>query len=447
MASFFIALIILLLAIVLNSLLTPQPKTVEESAALKEVRVYQIGSAPRVKFAAKVDKEGVIQIVAQTPGIVSAINVYEGQQIFRGTNLLSLANNYQGGNALTVQRQLAATQYQNVIDTYDSQKALIGNQREMARLADENSEEMRMIASQSVGETRDLITLNASVIVSLENTIAALEQTGGDPATITQTRGLLVQARGANNQLYQGLRTADLQSDADNPPAQMSVLQKEMTLKQLDIQDKAIDLSREVSRLQLTFAQISESSMYPAAPFDAVVEKVHVVIGQSVNPGMPLVTIAGVNKHATVVANVPSGTAKKISNIEDSTLYVGNEKYLIKPEYISREATEGLLSSVTYSLPEEAYDKAVDGEYINVEIPIGMPDTIGTIPYIPIDIVFQTQDGAFVYVVREGRAESKKIALGDVVGSNVAVEDGLANRDQVILDRNVIEGEEVKVTN
>src|SRR5688572_5596509 len=98
MASFFIALGILFAAIVLNSLLTPAPKTSEKTQAIKEVSVYKIGTAPKATFAAKVDKKGVIQIVAQTPGIVSNINAYEGQQVYRGNTLVSLSSNYQGGN-------------------------------------------------------------------------------------------------------------------------------------------------------------------------------------------------------------------------------------------------------------------------------------------------------------------------------------------------------------
>lgn len=447
MASFFIAMAVLFLAIFLNALLTPQPKTAEKDAVVKPVNIYRIGSAPRVNFSAKVDKEGVIQIVAQTPGIVSSVNVFEGQVVYRGSNLISLANNYQGGNALSVQRQMAATQYQNIKDTYETQKSLISNQKLLASKVDENSDEMRAITERSVGETRDLITLNASVIVSLEETIRTLEQTGGDPATITQTRSLLVQARSANNQLYQGLRNSEYQASGQNPPAELSDLQRESTLKQLEVQEKALDLSREASRLQLVLAQISEATMYPAAPFEGIVQKVHVVLGQAVNPGMPLVTLAGTNKNATVTATVPAETAKKISDIEDSVLHIGGQEYLALPDYISTEATDGLLNSVTFALPDEVYDKVSDGEYIKIEVPIGNADTLETLPYIPIDIVSQTQDGAYVYVLKNNQAESKKITLGDVVGSNVAVLSGLSNLDQVILDRNIIDGEKVKATN
>jgi hypothetical protein len=324
---------------------------------------------------------------------------------------------------------------------------LIGNQRRLAEVSEENSEELRLITEKSLSETRDLITLNAGVIVSLEGTIQALEQTGGSQQDITSTKSLLVQARSANNQLVQGLRSAEFQADPANPPSQLASLQKETALNQLKVQEKALDLSLETSRLQLVLAQVSEATMYPAAPFDGVVEKVHVVIGQTVAPGTPLVTLAGTEKVATAVANVPYDTAQKVSNLEESTLYAGDKQYNLLPDYVSKEATNGLLNSVIYTLPDEAYAEVTDGEFIKAEIPIGIPDTLGAIPYIPIDIVFQTQDGAYVYVADRGAAKSKKVVLGDVVGSNVAVSSGLAAGDQVILDRNIIEGEKVKIIN
>ncbi len=442
MASFLIGLGILFAAIVANSFLTPSPQTDESTARIKEVQVYKIGQAPRATFSAKIDKEGVIKIVAQTPGIVSEINVFEGQQVWQGNTLISLANNYQGGNVLSVQRQLAYTQYKNVQDTYDFQKDIINKQKEITSKTDENSVELRALMDRSIGDTRNLLNLNDGIIISLQENLNAA-QTGGNEQEILQARQFLLQAASANSQLNQGLRSAEFQENGE----QITNIQKDIALKQLDIQQKALDLNKESSRLQLALAQIAESSMYPAAPFEGIVQKVHVVVGQSVSPGTPLVTLAGTNRVATANVIIPFDVAQKVSRMEESTFYINNKKFNLLPEFISSEATDGLLNSVTYSLSDDMYDSLTDGQYVKVEIPIGTPDSIGTIPYLPIDIVFQTQNGAFVYIASNNKVQSRKVTLGKVVGSNVAISEGLNNRDQVILDRNVIEGEGIRIAN
>ncbi len=81
-------------------------------------------------------KSGVIKIVAQAPGIVSGINVYEGQEVVKGGQLLSLSSNYQGGNAAAVQAQIAKNSYNLAKDTNETQKDLINKQREIANKTD-----------------------------------------------------------------------------------------------------------------------------------------------------------------------------------------------------------------------------------------------------------------------------------------------------------------------
>jgi hypothetical protein len=52
-----------------------------------------------------------------------------------------------------------------------------------------------------------------------------------------------------------------------------------------------------------------------------------------------------------------------------------------------------------------------------------------------------------VFVAKDGKAVSKKINLSQVIGRYVEVTKGLSNSDQVILNRNVINGDPVRVKN
>lgn len=450
MASFFIALGILFLAIVANTLLTPKPKTAANTTVAKNVSVYKIGSAASVTYSAKIDKKGVIEIVAQTPGIVSAINVSEGQQVSKGNVLVSLSNNYQGGNALGVSREIAALQYQNIKDTYDTQKGIIDNQRAAADANHDNFDKLRDITNQGINNTQSSIDLNNDILSTLNSTLTNLQNTnvgGANDAMILATKEQISQFQAAVNQLNAAQKQAQYSVDTNNPPTHLADSAHDIAIKQLDLAQKALDLTRETSKLQLQLAQISEATMYPAAPFGATVEKIHVAIGQSVNPGAPLITLSSNTKNATAEVLVPYDTAKKVSQLQDSILHVGTKTFSLRPEYISAEEAGGQMSSVIYTLPDTAYSQVSDGQYIKVEIPIGYPDTISTIPYLPIDSVFQTQDGAFVYVASNNKALARHVDLGDVVGKNVAILNGLKKSDSVILDRNVIEGEKVKVTN
>lgn len=419
----------------------PEPKAIQ-------VETFTIGTAPRVSYQAKIEKAGVVNIVSQTAGIVSKIKVREGDIVLRGQNLLSLSQNYLGDNAASAQRQLAGIQHKHILETFDLSHEAIAKQREIAHKTDENADKLRDIADDSLGETKSLVELNNDILSDLDETISQLEATntgGVNDDLILQTKQLKSQFLAGNNQAKNALRQAEFNTRSDEPQAKLFDLQKDLTLKQLELQEKSLELSRETSALQFKLAQVNESLFAPASPFEGKVERVHVKVGEAIQPGTPLITLSGSNSAITAVAYVPLETAHRVSLVEDSTLFIGDQIYESTPAFVSNEATNGQLYSIIYTVPPEYALALTDQSFIEIETPIGIPDTGSVIPFIPIDAIFQTQDETFVFIVENSKAVGRKVSLGSVTGSFVEIIEGLSTSDQVILNRNVIDGDKIEV--
>ena len=445
--SFFAVLgVFLVLMIVGNILFSPRPEAGEKITAPKKITVYKIGSAPQVSFQGKVEKSGVIKIVAQAPGIVSAINVWEGQEIAGGTNILFLSSNYSGGNVLSYARQISQAQFSNIKDTFDTQKDVIGKQRESANKNKDNADKLREITSQSASGSQALFDLNRTIVDSLLSNISFLESTnvgGANDAAILQAKQQISQFQSAlvqTNSSFQSLQVQTNQAGED-----ISNLGHEIALKQLDIQEKALNMSLEVARLSYNMALVNEANMYPSTPFAGTVNKIFVHIGDTVNPGTVLANISGVSQHVEIVVSVPENIAKSVSSFESSTLYIGNKNINMMPTFISKDATNGTLYSIIYQLDDSFAKNLTDASFINVKIPIGVADTTNIDPYIPLDSIVQTQEEAFVFVVEQGAAKVKNITLGQIQGRFVQVLSGLPKDSQIIIDRNVIEGDKVEI--
>jgi multidrug efflux pump subunit AcrA (membrane-fusion protein) len=101
------------------------------------------------------------------------------------------------------------------------------------------------------------------------------------------------------------------------------------------------------------------------------------------------------------------------------------------------------LYSVIYALPEDLTDKVADREYISVSIPVGKPDSSISVPFLPLDSIYQTQDHAYILVIKEDKAVSQEVVTGEVFGRFVQIEEGLNDGDRVILNRNVVSGDSV----
>jgi len=423
-----------------NIIFSPKPEAQKNLSAPKKVDVFKLGLAPQVSFQGKVEKSGVIKIVAQTGGIVNNINVSEGQQVYQGTNILSLSTNYQGGNALSLARQIAQDQYSNVKDTFQQQGDIIGKQKDLANKNHDNQVLLQQIASSSVIDTQGLLNLNRGVLDSLRAALA----TAPDNATKLSLQAQISQFQSAVNQTNSALQNLQVQTNQTSVDSTQQ--QHDVTVEQLDLQRKALDMSLDMSRLQYNLALVNEANMFPVSPFAGTVDRILVHVGDNVLSGTVLANISGATQHVKVVVSVPADIAKNMSAIEPSILQIGNEQVEMRPSYVSQDATNGTLYSVIYDLDDSLTPRLTDSTYVDVKIPIGMGDTINEDPFIPLDSVVQTQEEAFVYIVGNNNiAKVKKISLGQIQGRFVEVLSGLSSESQVILNRNVIEGDKVQV--
>lgn len=435
---------------IVSFFIKPKPEPVSEEARVaKPVSVYRIGSLPYASVQAKIEKSGVVTIVSQSSGIVSSVRVKPGQEVTQGMQVVSLSTNYQGGNALSVQRQLAQVQFNNIEETYPIQKDVIEKQRDIAKQTDENSEELRKITEQSLDETKNVLSTNNDILSILQKNLneyqATHSATTDNSSQILATKQLISQYQSSTNQLNQALRNSEYQADDDNPPAELSETQRELMLRQLDLQEKALELSREVSKLQLRLAYINEGLMYPAAPFSGTVERVLVREGEAVNPGTPLLVLQSEVQLARAIVLVPQTIARSISLLEPSRLTIGTETLSLYPEYVAHEPTDGQLFAVSFIIPDTVKAQTAQGGYITVKLPIGAYQTGSAIPFIPLDAIYQSENESYVFLVKKGKAQEQKITIGSVYGSMVTVWNGLGQGDKVILDRTVASGDPVVI--
>jgi HlyD family secretion protein len=447
--SFIIALAILLgLILAGNFLFKPAPPPPPAQPQAKSVKTYSIGSVPKVTVQGQVQNTGVITITALSPGIVQKINVTEGQQVEKGTTLVNLSSNYAGQNAAAIQQGIAYQQYKQITDTYDSQKQIIQHQRDMANLTNQNTQNLQNISSQSVVDLQAIGDLNQNMLDTVRQNLASLENAPVSTESaqqILQLKQAENQLQQSQNQVHQQVLNIQYQANPSNPPLQLSELQKQTTLQQLEIQEKQLDNSKQIASLQLALAAINTSLLAPTAPFPGSVQRILVREGQSVSPGMPLMILTNTDPAVTVIAKVPQTIAGQISQLENSILHLGTQTVSTKPIFVSSVATDGLLYSVIYNVPPENTKGLTDNDFVSVDVPVGVPDTTSTTPFVPLDAIFQTQDHSYLYVAENGVAKTRTVTTGTVTGTYVEITSGLATGDQVILDRNVVEGDKVAV--
>ncbi len=431
-----------------NQFRKPKTDTTQSAPVVKEVEIYTLDSSPQIQVQAQVEKSGVIKLVALTGGVVQKIHFTEGEHVNRGSRVISLSSNYQGGNTSSVARQISYKNYQFQVDTYDVQQEMIARNQAIAIRGETQQAELRDIARRSIGETQSLITLNEEILSSLDDQIEVLEVS--DPlGQLVGVKSQKAQVLAALNGLRSGLRNTEYLNSENQEPASIGRLTRDNTLRQLEIQEKSLTLSRDLAALNLKLSQITESLMFPASPCPGTVERVLVKIGQNVTPGTLLATIRGDLNTASAVALVSSDVAQSTSRLAESTALISGHQVALQTRYISQEPTEGTLHAITFTVPDEVASTLSDGSFLQVSLPVGIGIYSTGSTYIPLDAVYQSQNTATVYVAESQadqlRAKSRVVTLGHVYGRFVEVLNGIQAGDKVIINRNVIEDDLVSL--
>ncbi len=401
----------LVILIIIGSILRAPQVDEEEELELSErpVSVFSIGMAPTVRTQAEIEKSGVIQVRAQSGGVVQQINASEGEELWEGQNIAWLSTNYQGGTVQTAQRQKAQENYEFTEETYDQRKNDLEDRRKEVELSREQTEDLRKINEETEENIEDSIQLNAEILTFLTEEIEYLEEqlerTDGysvDEQTLSSLKQQKSQLTSSTNSLLSQYRSLDYETDTDNPPTELADLQERRALRNLEIEQKSLDLNNEIAKLDLRIAQINEALMYPATPVAGTVERVHVSVGDVVNPGDLIATVTGNENSATAVALVSGDIARQVSTIEPTIFSFSDSVLELYPHYVTTEPVNGDLHAILYAIPEAMQANLSDGSVLEIELPVGSAQTNSIVPFIPVDAVYQSQNQSFVYVVESG---------------------------------------------
>ncbi len=413
-------------------------ETLTVATVPKQVSIFVVGESPYYKTIAEVIESGSMTIFAQTQGVVSSVYFSEGDYIKRGERVLSIADNYGGFSSSNIQAQIASKQYLSAKENILVQKEIIASQKDVANSSFDNTENIRRVNKDSVVATKSLVDLNNEILTNLDEILKDFEDTnsgGSNDVAILSTKQAVSVASAGQLQIESQLNQSKLSSDGE-PIAKLNELQKDITLKQLDLQEKTLDLNLEISKLQVNLSGIATSIMNPISPLEGTIERIFVIKNTPVSPRMPLAIISG-GEGSKFIVKVPKSIMKFVSNSLPSIISLGSAEIDSYPSYLSTVPTEKTLYSINYNLSLPAEESI--GNLVTISIPLELSGGNGIL--IPLEALHQTQTKDFVYLAEKGTAISRSVIAGNIVGGYVEILDGLASKDSIIISRNVINGD------
>lgn len=420
--------------------LKPEPEVaVEPDVAPLEVSVVRFGDGEISEdTVGRIENKNSLQLVAQSSGPVKSIAVTEGEQVWRGTVLLSQESAYAAGNSAYLQSQIAQENYTLADETLKNTVESVAKTREQADKSRDNTEELRQLSEDAVDDTKSFITTLETQVSQLQEQIDA----AGTTSDKTTLRASLLSAQSLLNSNRASLRQLEYEVDTDNPPTSLANIAKDLVYKATEIQLKSAEIQKNIAGLNLKMAQIAAAATQVRSPIEGTVERVFVNEGDYVTPGTPVAVVTGQPKLLLSIG-VSGSLAQRVDIDQPLVATIAQQEIALPIAHVSSAPTQGQLYEVLALIPEGMENRVFENESIQVQLPLYSLSLTGGNYYLPLDSIFITNTDTFVYLEESGVAVKKSVEIGEIQGSSVEILSGISPGEVVILDRRVIDKQQV----
>jgi len=221
-------------------------------------------------------------------------------------------------------------------------------------------------------------------------------------------------------------------------------LQARIAWKQHYLQERSVELTHDTAQLQAAQAGASAALFQTIAPLAGHLEEVSVRVGDYVQAGTVVAVLKADNADdVQITANIGAGRAAHIDIESEVTAEYKGNKIPLEIVHLSQSGTGGQSYTLTFHVDKEVLGNVDDGSFIKINLPLESEENI----LVPLDSVHFSSDSSEVYILEDNTAQIKKVTLGDVIGSYIVITDGLDKNVNVIMDRNVTNGEQVQINN
>jgi membrane fusion protein (multidrug efflux system) len=184
--------------------------------------------------------------------------------------------------------------------------------------------------------------------------------------------------------------------------------------------------------------------VYLDAPFDGIITSIPSKVGDKVNPGAPIVTVA---KTGTMIARIWA------SETEVGELKIGMPAQVT----INDQTFTGKIADIALSMDQARRAFQVDVHFANpkgliksgtvVDVVFNFGNSTRQAIVIPRRVMQTNGDEQFVFVADNGVAKKVPIKISNALGTSVVVEEGLKPEDKVISEGTSLldDGDKIKI--
>lgn len=454
------------------------PTPISSEERIFEVETIEAGNIDSyTSTLAKAENKTSITIKALSPGVITSLDVEEGDTVKNGDKIAETQGNYSGEDSIDIQIELAEKQLEKAQENKNSLKNQYNDQKDLADETHDDYLALLEINRNKVDGLEEQIKATEELKNNVEELIEEYEEfedeiedyyddledeseESGNPQDYDfqeeqarlQNQAALNNLKSASTQydttllnLHDQLELLEYQTSSNYPRTAIAEINRDLMLEQLRLQQEIAVIDVETAELNLELTTLQKDLSTLRSPISGRVEKVLVNEGEAISPGQEIAIISG-KVSLELRALVTADLVTRIDARQDAVVEINGEFYSANIDSISTIPVENGFFEILLD-PESKLEKLlVPGNSLKVQLQLKVENTDEeNIIYIPIDTIFKTNTSEYVLVFNNNTAQQRNIISGQVIGNQVQVLEGLVEGDIVIKDRRIIPNQRITI--
>ncbi|MEZ5853391.1 MAG: efflux RND transporter periplasmic adaptor subunit [Hyphomicrobiaceae bacterium] len=226
-----------------------------------------------------------------------------------------------------------------------------------------------------------------------------------------------------------GLKKSTAFSRSTYDDLEQAALQSQSERAQAEAQLRTAEASRDTARYNLDHAEIR-------APFDGIVLQRSAHVGQYLQQGEKVATLldpSSLEIEADVAAMVAMGlnSATRVAVTHEDGREAAAQVRVVVP--LQSASTRTRLVRFTLTESGKTDGNLAVGSTVTLKLPVSAPRKVMTVPK---DALLQGTQGWLVYVVKDNKAEARRVELGEAVSGRMEVVQGLSDGEIIVVRGN-----------
>ncbi len=430
---------------------------------------------------AEVFNENVVNVESLNSGIVDTLRVDKGEKVQKGQRLMTLQDDYEDSaiydkriDQLDLQINMAKRNLTNLKLVMDEKKDLanlkyedILNRLDFTELTLEDTKRQIRVIETQIEDMEDQLDSLYEYYADLDDAYRdddLPDQTEPEKlnrdSSLNQANSAILSQEQAIEQLKSTLERLRIQKEEleynidqnDNPQLQMSELERDISVQELESQEKILELQIESAELNKELEVLNQEIKNTViSPVSGTIEDILTEESNHVGNGQVLFTITTSDRLNMRIKMSPN-LVGNIDESEDVLVFVNNIKapFDADIDFISTIPTQDGFYEIILDPIRKLEDIISPGQNLTVQVPVlepeGTEEKVKPI-FIPIDTVFVTNTEEFVFIYNNGIAEKRLIETSGIVGNQIIVSTGLEKGEIIIADRRVQEVQRISLEN